>query len=32
MVECGEMMGIEILDHFIIGVDEYLSLREYGII
>jgi len=32
MVECGEMMGIEILDHFIIGVDAYLSLREYGII
>ena len=30
MVEAGEMMGIEVLDHFIIGADEYLSLQEYG--
>ncbi|MBP2098663.1 RadC family protein [Enterococcus rivorum] len=26
--ECGEMMGIELLDHIIIGQEEYLSLRE----
>lgn len=32
MVECGEMMGIEILDHFIIGVNRYLSLKEFGIV
>ena len=32
MVECGEMMGIELLDHFIIGEKKYLSLKEYGII
>lgn len=28
MIECGELMGIELLDHFIIGEDSYLSLRE----
>ncbi|MBL1228881.1 DNA repair protein RadC [Enterococcus sp. BWB1-3] len=28
MEECGEMMGIEILDHIIIGHDEYISMRE----
>lgn len=32
MVECGEMMGIEVLDHFIVGNKKYLSLKEYGII
>ena len=32
MVECGEMMGIELLDHFIIGDQIYISLKEYGII
>lgn len=32
MVECGEMMGIEVLDHFIIGVNQYLSLKEFGIV
>ena len=32
MVECGEMMGIDLLDHFIIGSEKYLSLKEYGII
>lgn len=30
MVESGEMMGIELLDHFIIGEDSYVSLREEG--
>ncbi|MGF3113235.1 RadC family protein [Facklamia sp. P9177] len=28
MIACGEMMGIELLDHLIIGNDHYLSLRE----
>lgn len=32
MVECGDMMGIELLDHFIIGNKTYLSLKEYGVI
>lgn len=27
---CGDLMGIEILDHFIIGGSEYLSLKEEG--
>ncbi len=28
--ECGEMMGIEVLDHLIIGTGRYVSLREEG--
>ncbi|MDO4432171.1 MAG: DNA repair protein RadC [Aerococcaceae bacterium] len=28
MISCGEMMGIELLDHLIIGQDRYLSMRE----
>lgn len=32
MVECGEMMGIDLLDHFIIGSEAFLSLKEYGVI
>ncbi len=28
--QCGEMMGIELLDHLIIGNDSYVSLREEG--
>lgn len=28
MIACGELMGIEILDHLIIGQGQYLSLRE----
>lgn len=28
--ECGEMMGIELLDHLIIGSERYISLREEG--
>lgn len=31
MVDAGEMMGIEVLDHFIIGENDYLSLREHGL-
>ncbi len=30
MIEAGEILGIEVLDHFIIGEDCYLSLREEG--
>lgn len=31
MVDAGELMGIEVLDHFIIGEKDYLSLREHGL-
>ena len=27
---CGELIGIDVLDHIIVGEDHYLSLREYG--
>ncbi|WP_368251232.1 DNA repair protein RadC [Enterococcus sp. 2201sp1_2201st1_B8_2201SCRN_220225] len=30
LIECGELMGIELLDHLIIGHNRYLSLREEG--
>lgn len=30
MVECGELMGIELLDHFIVAEARYLSLKEEG--
>ncbi|KAA9181149.1 DNA repair protein [Enterococcus durans] len=29
---CGEMMGIDVLDHLIIGQKQYFSLREEGIL
>ncbi|WP_288395579.1 JAB domain-containing protein [uncultured Vagococcus sp.] len=32
MVECGRLMGIDILDHLIIGENSYISLKEEGII
>lgn len=32
IVECGRLMGIEILDHLIIGENSYISLKEEGII
>lgn len=32
VVDAGEMMGIEIIDHFIIGENSYLSLREQGLL
>ena len=28
MYECGEMMGIEMLDHIIVGHNKYISMRE----
>lgn len=30
MVDCGELMGIDLLDHFVVGETSYISLREYG--
>lgn len=31
IVECGNLMGIEVLDHIIVGANGYVSLREEGI-
>lgn len=28
MIQCGQMMGIDLLDHLIIGTDHFISLRE----
>lgn len=30
LVECGKVMGIEILDHLIVSNTEFLSLKEKG--
>ncbi|MBE6184143.1 JAB domain-containing protein [Bacillus ginsengihumi] len=30
LVECGKIMGIEVLDHMIIGDKKYISLKEKG--
>lgn len=30
-VDCGEMLGIEVMDHIIVTENEYLSLREQGL-
>lgn len=30
--KCGEVMGIELLDHVILGSDKFISLKEKGII
>lgn len=30
LISCGEMIGIDVLDHLIIGGEDYLSLRAYG--
>ncbi|HZK46993.1 MAG TPA: JAB domain-containing protein, partial [Atopostipes sp.] len=32
IVEAGEMMGIEVIDHIIIGDQEYFSLKEHGLL
>lgn len=32
LVKCGELMGIQVLDHVITGFDSYVSLREEGVI
>lgn len=31
MSECGELMGIDLLDHIIIGEQEFISLKEIGV-
>ncbi len=31
VVDAGEMIGIEVIDHIIVGEDDYLSLREHGL-
>lgn len=31
VVDCGDMLGIEVIDHIIIADNEYLSLREQGL-
>jgi len=30
LVECGKIIGIELLDHIIIGEHKYVSLKEKG--
>ncbi len=30
LIRCGRLLGIEMLDHIIVGSGEFLSLREYG--
>ena len=32
IVQAGEIMGIEVLDHLIIGADDFLSLKERGLL
>lgn len=31
LIKCGELVGIEVLDHLIIGQNSYVSLRERGL-
>ncbi len=31
LIEAGKIMGIEILDHIIVGDDRYVSLKEIGV-
>ena len=32
LVEAGKLLGIEVLDHIIIGVDDYTSFKEQGLL
>ncbi len=32
LVECGSLMGIEVIDHLIIGESSYISMKETGVI
>ncbi len=32
LVECGKMIGIELIDHLVIGDRKYVSLKEKGYI
>lgn len=31
LIECGNLLGIEVLDHLVVGNDSFISLREYGV-
>lgn len=31
LVKAGELMGIEVLDHIIIGSNEFVSLKQQGV-
>jgi DNA repair protein RadC len=31
-VKCGELMGIELVDHIVVGGDRFVSMRERGLI
>ena len=31
MVEAGQLLGIDVLDHIVIGRQSYVSLRERGL-
>lgn len=31
LIECGELLGIEVLDHIVVGNESFISLREYGV-
>ena len=31
LAECGELMGIDLLDHIIAGENSYISLKEWGV-
>lgn len=31
VADAGELMGIEVIDHIIVGEEDYLSLREHGL-
>jgi DNA repair protein RadC len=32
LVECGKILGIKLLDHIIVGDDEYYSFKENNLI
>ena len=32
LVECGKILGIELLDHLIVNSEEFISLKEKGVI
>jgi len=32
LMDCGELMGIELLDHFIVGGEHFISLKEIGVL
>ena len=31
LAEAGRILGIEVLDHLVVGDNRYVSLRQYGI-